>query len=330
VLREESLGATYAVVRRESDGKVVRVWISPDSLLRYQIPWGSVNVARTYSVGVVASIPLDDEHPWPGQLARRFDGTDDRIFAYDGAAKVWRLVPDLGTLQSLGLHWCDISSADGGFMARLRPGDPYPSAGTPARSDYPSCVPDGERRSTPAGGVTSADGGPTFASLRDLSGTTSPEASISRLSTWGGYAVMATDDDVLQWRPEAGDSGAFWRANTLDELSTRGLDGWLARAHGIPAACDNATTAGLSFDALATLHLTQILDGKTLRGEWVAGFEGNTDAVQALASARSQFFSSPDWIERYGLPVGVGLSSQTVVSWNRPGRELPDRPHGTA
>lgn len=78
-VRDGDLGQTYAVVRREGDGQVVRRWIAPDSPLVYAVPWAIVNTQYTFPVGVISAIPLDEQYPWPKMLARRFDGGDDRI-----------------------------------------------------------------------------------------------------------------------------------------------------------------------------------------------------------------------------------------------------------
>ena len=50
-VRDGDLGQTYAVVRREGDGQVVRRWIAPDSPLVYAVPWASVNTQYTFPVG---------------------------------------------------------------------------------------------------------------------------------------------------------------------------------------------------------------------------------------------------------------------------------------
>ena len=91
-IRDADFGQTYQVVRR-ADGAIVRQWVSPNSPLVYQIPWAVVNSAFTVPVGVVGSIPLDDMAGAEGQLVRRFDGGDDRIFSY--AMGQWRHVPDI-------------------------------------------------------------------------------------------------------------------------------------------------------------------------------------------------------------------------------------------
>ena len=138
-LRDGTLGQTYAVVRRESDGQIVRKWVSSQSALRYQVPWAVVNSQYTFSVDVVSAIPLDEQHPDPGQLARRFDGGDDRIFSYDAARGQWRWVPDIATFQARGFYWCDVTSADSATFERMTIGAPFERSTVPARSDYPNC-----------------------------------------------------------------------------------------------------------------------------------------------------------------------------------------------
>ena len=136
-IRDDSFGQTYQVVRR-MDGAIVRQWVSPNSPLVYQIPWAVVISQFNVPVGVVGAIPLDDQAGAPGQLVRRFDGGDDRIFSYDGMGG-WRHVPDIPTFQALGLYWCDVTAADAGFFDRITIGSPHPATDMPARSDYPNC-----------------------------------------------------------------------------------------------------------------------------------------------------------------------------------------------
>ena len=140
VIRDQTLGQTYVVVRRESDGQIVRRWVSPVSPLVYQIPWPIVNSQYTVPVGVVAAIPLDDQCPQPNLLARRFDGGDDRIFGYDANLQRWRHVPDIPTFQALGFYWCNVTVADAAFFARITPGPAHPPSEIPTRADYPNCL----------------------------------------------------------------------------------------------------------------------------------------------------------------------------------------------
>ena len=140
-VRDGDLGQTYAVVRREGDGQVVRRWIAPDSPLVYAVPWAVVNTQYTFPVGVVLAIPLDEQYPPPHMLMRRFDGGDDRILAYDAALGQWRHVPDPATFQALGFYWCNVTAADAAFFARITLGPPHPASDAPARADYPVCPP---------------------------------------------------------------------------------------------------------------------------------------------------------------------------------------------
>ena len=140
VIRDQTRGQTYLVVRRESDGQIVRRWVSPDSPLVSQIPWPIVNTQFTVPVGVVAAIPLDDQCPQPNLLARRFDGGDDSIYGYDATLRQWRHVPDIPTFQALGFYWCNVTAADAEFFTRFTQGPSYPTSNTPARDDYPSCL----------------------------------------------------------------------------------------------------------------------------------------------------------------------------------------------
>ena len=128
-------GQTYAVVERRSDGKIVRVWISPDSPYLSLIDWRAVIPNYTFSTAVVEAIPLDETSPAANQLAR-YSG-DERIFVFFGGA--WRWIPDIMTFQYHKFYWCDVTSADAGFFDRVTAGDALPRSGTQDDPDYPVC-----------------------------------------------------------------------------------------------------------------------------------------------------------------------------------------------
>ena len=140
-VRDDSLGQTYAVLRRESDGAIVRRWIAPDSAMALIVPWDDVNTNFTFPVLVIVTIPLDEKRPHPNQLVRRFDGGDDRILSYDANLLQWRHVPDEATFQVLEFYWCDVTAADENFFNRVHIGIPHPATTVPARENYPSCRP---------------------------------------------------------------------------------------------------------------------------------------------------------------------------------------------
>ena len=138
-VRDASGDQTYAIVRRELDGKVVRYWVAPGSALALVVPWDEVKRDFTYPVEVIVTIPLDDQYPQPDQIARRFDGGDERIFSYDYGMDFWREVPDTATFQVLGFYWCNVTAADSGFWERVFIGVAHPPTSLPEQEDYPDC-----------------------------------------------------------------------------------------------------------------------------------------------------------------------------------------------
>lgn len=141
-IRDDDLargGQTYAVVRRESDNKVVRMWISPESPDRFEVPWGTVNQPPyTVPVSVLSIIPLDETRPVENQLARRFDpGGDGDIYVYRNNA--WHWIPDIPTFEAEGFFWCDVTAADADFFNRAYIGRALPRSGTERDPNYPNC-----------------------------------------------------------------------------------------------------------------------------------------------------------------------------------------------
>ena len=124
VIRDQTLGQTYLIVRHEGYPQIVRRWVPPYSRFVHAIDWPLVNTRLSFPVEVISAIPLDHRHPPPNMLARRFDGLDDRIFAYDATLGQWRHIPDYGTFQAMGFYWCDVTAADSGFFGRISIGPP--------------------------------------------------------------------------------------------------------------------------------------------------------------------------------------------------------------
>ena len=132
-------GQTYAVVRREADQEIVRIWISPESPERGEVPWDTVKLPPyTVPVGVLSAIKLDETRPVENQLARRFDErSDGRIFVFRNNA--WHWIPDIPTFEAEGFYWCDVTAADVDFFSRANIGTPLPSSGTAKDPNYPNC-----------------------------------------------------------------------------------------------------------------------------------------------------------------------------------------------
>ena len=127
-IRDRDRHHTFIIVRHEGSSRIVRRWIPPTSPLVFAIPWGAVISQYSVPAEVLAAVPLDERLPEPNMLVRRYDGSDDRVFAYDAALQQWRHIPDYPTFQAMGFNWIDVIPADGGFFERITYGPPFPSS----------------------------------------------------------------------------------------------------------------------------------------------------------------------------------------------------------
>jgi hypothetical protein len=132
-IRDNDLGQTYAVVTRESDGAVVRVWISSMSPHVGDIDWANVLDFYNHPVDVVNAIPLDHTTPAANQLVDA-DGT-----WYVYLAGAWRHIPDIPTFQSRGYYYCDLTTASADWADNVDLGQALPSVGGMEQVGYPSC-----------------------------------------------------------------------------------------------------------------------------------------------------------------------------------------------
>ena len=104
-------------------------------------PWDEVIRDFTFPVQVIVTIPPDDKYPQPDQVARRFDGGDERIFNYDYGLDFWRKVPDIATFQVWDFYWCIVTAADATFWERVTFGTGHPPTSLASRDGYPNCQP---------------------------------------------------------------------------------------------------------------------------------------------------------------------------------------------
>ncbi len=132
-IRDSDLGQTYAVVNRESDGMIVRVWISSSSPHVGDIDWASVLDFYNVPADVVNAIPLDHTVPSANQLVDA-GGT---WYVYTGGA--WRHIPDIPTFQSRGYYYCDLTTATADWADSIMTGQALPSSGGAEDPDYPVC-----------------------------------------------------------------------------------------------------------------------------------------------------------------------------------------------
>ena len=132
-------GQTYIIIRHENDDCIVRRWVPPYHSLVQSIPWEYIIAEFTVPKNVLGALPLDPLKPVHNQLIHRFDGEEERIYAFDATLQQWRHVPDIASFQALGFYWCDVTAASASYYARLSIGPPLPTTTNPARDDYPTC-----------------------------------------------------------------------------------------------------------------------------------------------------------------------------------------------
>ncbi len=82
-------------------------------------------------VHVLTAISLNTHVPEHYMLARRFDGADDRIFAYDANLQQWRHIPNYKTFLAMGFLWRNVTAADSTFFDRVNIGPPFPDLSSP-------------------------------------------------------------------------------------------------------------------------------------------------------------------------------------------------------
>lgn len=112
---------------------------------------------------------------------------------------------------------------------------------------------------------------------------------ISQRFPFGGLTTQAFQKLVLQWRP---DTGQVQPLNVLDALHDAGGDAELAASHQIPPPADTSGDAGLSWDQVVARH------------------EAFLDASAALKAA---YFSAPDPVGLYGLPMSPVTDEGNVL-----------------
>ncbi len=121
----------------------------------------------------------------------------------------------------------------------------------------------------------------------------------SRRFELNGFLYQATQAALLQRDPVSGDVRL---ANVFDMLRAAGFDGWLEAFRQIPPSRDWAGDQGLAWEAIVARHLAIL------------------DPYPALLG---RFQAVPDWINRYGLPMGVHeLPSVVVVRGQRAAFQL--------
>ncbi len=102
---------------------------------------------------------------------------------------------------------------------------------------------------------------------------------ISRRFEWDGFTAQATQQAVLQWRPQANRAALV---NLLDAFSDAGLDPWLEQHAQVPRRQVLHDETELIFEEVVAARLAYL------------------DGFPAL---RRAYLATPDYLERYGLPT---------------------------
>lgn len=137
--------------------------------------------------------------------------------------------------------------------------------------------------------VTNDDGVPLWRHFGPLGGVAALGYPIADRFLLDGFTVQAFQKAVLQYQPA---TGRIAFLNTLDLLHDLGADAWLKAYHQIPPPASNRADAGLPWSAVMARHLALL----------------NSDAA-----LRAAYFATPDWLDRYGLPVSAPTDEGDVV-----------------
>ncbi|MGI5837534.1 MAG: hypothetical protein ACOX87_13735, partial [Chloroflexota bacterium] len=127
--------------------------------------------------------------------------------------------------------------------------------------------------------VTDADGITFWTEFQRLGGVDVVGYPVTQRFIWDGFVTQAFQKLVFQWRPES-NSVAF--VNVFDDMARLGFDGWLAAHRHTPAAFDTSEDTGLPFEQVVTRHVALMDENPNLR---------------------QVYLDTPDWLNRYGLPV---------------------------
>ncbi len=130
---------------------------------------------------------------------------------------------------------------------------------------------------------------PFLAEFRRVGGIGALGYPLTRAITFEGKPTQFFQKGVLQWQPE---SQTFAYLNVFDILSAKGFDSVLATKYLIPRPADTSGDDGLDWEEIVARHV----------------------ALMDSAPAISSFvLGTPNWLERYGLPMGVQDYGNVIV-----------------
>ena len=130
---------------------------------------------------------------------------------------------------------------------------------------------------------------PFLAEFQRVGGVGALGYPLTRAITFEGKPTQFFQKGVLQWQPG---TQTFAYLNVFDILSAKGFDSVLATKYLIPPPADTSGDDGLNWEEVIARHVA-LMDG-----------------VPAISSF---ILGTPNWLERYGLPMGVQDYGNVVV-----------------
>ena len=235
-----------------------------------------------------------------GQLLR-FNASDGAFRELTGFES-WDGVPcqiDVTPGPDGALYLSDASS-----ISRIVFPDPAPDVAVPGGRFY-------TQAGSGMGGFAIVDDADAafWTAFQDFGGVEALGHPASRRFELGGFLYQATQASLLQRDPA---SGEVRLANVFDMLSAAGFDAWLDAYRQIPLSRDWVGDQGLPWADIVARHLA---------------------ILEPYPALLARFHAVPDWIRRYGLPMGVHeLPSVVVVRGQRAAFQLwkTDVPWATA
>ena len=225
-----------------------------------------------------------------GQLLR-FNASDGAFRELTGFES-WDGVPcqiDVTPGPDGALYLSDASS-----ISRIVFPDPAPDVAVPGGRFY-------TQAGSGMGGFAIVDDADAafWTAFQDFGGVDALGHPASRRFELGAFLYQATQASLLQRDPA---SGEVRLANVFDMLSAAGFDAWLDAYRQIPLSRDWVGDQGLPWADILARHLA---------------------ILEPYPPLLARFQAVPDWIRRYGLPMGVHeLPSVVVVRGQRAAFQL--------
>ncbi len=158
---------------------------------------------------------------------------------------------------------------------------------------------------------------PMWTEFQRLGGPAGIGYPISRRFKWDGFTSQAMQKGVLQWQPQ---SGRMYLVNVFDEMSKRGMDGWLAAVRQVPQIADWSADADRAWPDVVQLHLSLLDANPAIKARYLSyadavnlfglpmSFDdmGNNYTLRAQRAVIQQWKVAVPWAEAGGVTIANG------------------------